>query len=124
MTVTNTGLNNAPQEKEIKNLKRLCAILEQIRSLCQSRPIIVSSGFRSPEVNKKVGGSKTSAHLRGDAVDFTVKGVNIKEVFNLIRASGIVFDQLILEPGWIHLGLSDSPRKQCLNFDGKNYTII
>lgn len=122
LTITNTGLPNIPNEREIGNLKRLANELEKVRKLCGNLPLAVSSGFRSEAVNKKAGGVETSAHRKGLAADFVIVGQGIKETFKLIRESDIQFDQLILEPRWIHFGLSDLPlRRQCLVYDGFKY---
>lgn len=108
-------LDNRPGDKEIANLKRLAELLEQIRKLV-GKPINVSSAYRSPAVNKAVGGSKTSAHMKGLAADITVSGMTAKALATLISMSKIEFDQLILEGNsWVHIGLSETkPRRQLL----------
>lgn len=123
MTVSETaarrGLSNKPSAKALENLKRLCALLDEVREEL-GHPILVSSGYRSPEVNAAVGGSKTSAHCQGLAVDFTCPGVGSPlEVARRIAAMGLEFDQLIHEFGtWVHLGLrDDAPRRQLLTID-------
>ena len=117
LTSTSTGLpNDAPLELA-GNLTRLAEALEQVRALLGGFPIKINSAYRSPEVNRAVRGVATSAHLRGLAADFTPGGVSLRVAFDLIRASGIEFDQMILEPTWIHFGLADlgkQPRRQCL----------
>lgn len=129
MTVTNTGIKNIPFGVELDNLKRLCLTLEFIRSKA-GVPVTVSSGYRCPEINKKVGGSATSAHVKGLAADINAKGMTSRQLANLIKDSGIEFDQLILEypksPGsWVHIGLStNKPRKQLLTIDkGTGYQV-
>lgn len=123
MTVSDTaarrGLSNKPSPKALENLKRLTALLDEIREEL-GHPIIVTSGYRSPEVNAAVGGSKTSAHCQGLAVDFTCPAVGTPlEVARRIAAMGLEFDQLIHEFGtWVHLGLADGrARKQLLTID-------
>ena len=83
LTKTKTGIENVPNEEQVNNLKRVCGWLEQLRlRYNQMRngneemrnevgeyPIIINSGFRSPEVNKAVGGATLSNHLTGCAVD-------------------------------------------------------
>lgn len=126
LTVTSTGLPNIPDDKQKARLKKLAAKLERVREACGNRAVIISSAFRSAEVNKAVKGSRTSAHLRGDAADFTVKGLSIAQVCKIIRESGIEFDQLIEEyhngKEWVHLGLADNPRNQYLIFKNGVYT--
>ena len=75
LTKTIVKLDNVPNEAQVKNLKRLCRWLEQLRKRWNDKygggndPIIINSGFRSPEVNKAVGGWAQSNHLHGCAVD-------------------------------------------------------
>jgi len=92
-----------------------------VRTACKNNPITILSGYRSPDLNSAVKGSKTSAHMKGLAADFVVGNMTIREVFNTIRKSGIVYDQLILEPTWIHIGLAAKPRNQNLIYDGESY---
>jgi uncharacterized protein YcbK (DUF882 family) len=122
LTATSTGYNNMPPNHVVDNLHKLAVVLEKVRSVCGDLPMSVSSGYRSPDVNNAVGGAKTSAHVLGLAADFTVATLGLRQVFDMIRSSGIVYDQLILEPRWIHLGLSATPRQQNLIYDGKAYT--
>ena len=71
---TRTGIENVPNEAQVENLKRVCQWLEQLRRRWNNLygegndPIVINSGFRSPEVNKAVGGVATSNHLTGCAV--------------------------------------------------------
>jgi len=120
LTVTNTGLPNTPTTSQIQNLKRLAETLEQVRALF-NLPLIVTSGYRSDAVNKKVGGSKTSAHAYGVAADFTVKGKSVREVCEAIKKSGIKFDQMIDEDTWIHLSVDSRFRGQVLSYRGGKY---
>lgn len=112
MTVTNTDLYNEPCQAEFMNLLDLCQeILEPIRLLLASK-LKILSGYRSFEVNKEVGGVKTSQHLNGHAADFIPIGMNLSRAYELIKSSNIKYDQLILEPGWIHVSYSTKPRLQ------------
>ena len=124
LTVTNTGYDNTPTNEIIDNLQTLAQALEKVRTACHDNPIKVLSGYRSPDVNHAVKGSATSAHMKGLAADFTVGNMTIKDVFYTIRKSGIVYDQLILEPSWVHIGLADAPRKENLIYDGAAYHAI
>lgn len=73
LSKTSTGIPNVPTEEHKRNLRLLVEkVLDPLREM-YGRPIYVSSGFRSKEVNKKVGGATYSAHLRGCAVDITTK---------------------------------------------------
>ena len=97
------GYRNQPNKKQIENLILLCKhVLQPLRELI-AVPIIISSGFRSYEVNYAVGGRVNSQHLEGKAADFTVPGKDLKEVFEMIRKH-FSFDQLIYEfEKWIHV---------------------
>jgi uncharacterized protein YcbK (DUF882 family) len=108
------GLDNRPGLEEVKNLRWLAEVLEKVRALV-GKPVHVSSGYRSPAVNRAVGGSAKSAHMLGLAADITVPGMGCKDLAELIRSSGIGFDQLIHEGQWVHIGLAEgSLRKQVL----------
>ena len=109
MIVTDTGLSNIPNWQQIDNLETLITkVLDQVRE-AYGKPIKVNSGFRSPEVNKAIGGAKNSEHmcLNGSAAaDITAGDSAInKELFDLILSSGIVFNQCIDEKNyrWIHI---------------------
>lgn len=116
LTITNQRIDNTPDAKSLNNLKALAVLLESIRSLVGA-PIRVTSGYRSPAVNKAVGGSLTSAHSKGLAADINVKGLTSTQLATKIRDSGLKFDQLILEfpntsSTWVHIGLSEGTLRQ------------
>jgi hypothetical protein len=111
------GIDNTPPAAIISNLKLMAATMEEVRGLF-GQPIIPSSGYRCLAVNAGVLGDKQSAHLEGLACDFTIPGISNKEAALRIAASNIDFDQLILEYGWIHLGLRIN-RRQLLTKRGK-----
>jgi hypothetical protein len=124
------GLKNLPGSGEVKNLENVCyEILEPVRAKFD-RPILISSGFRSLEVNRILGSSDSSQHCKGQAVDFEIAGVpNIKVAYWL--QANCDFDQLILEyyrpdedqSGWVHVSYNEkgANRKKVLTFDGKTY---
>lgn len=129
LTITNQPFDNTPTGSELDNLKRLASILEQVRSIAGA-PITITSGYRSPAVNKAVKGSATSAHVKGLAADIRAKGLTSRQLANLIKDSDIKFDQLILEypkkaGSWVHIGLSTTkPRRQLLTIDdGTGYQV-
>ncbi|MFT0518471.1 D-Ala-D-Ala carboxypeptidase family metallohydrolase [Pseudomonas faucium] len=109
------GLDNTPPPEARANLQLLCSALEQVRALF-GVPIVVSSGYRSVAVNRRVGGSATSQHVQGLAADFTVLGMTPREVVRGISESALAFDQLILEfDRWVHLSVAQAaPRRQVL----------
>lgn len=65
------GIQNVPGDTELANLKRTAEMLERIRSHLGNVPMVIHSAYRSPELNKAVGGSSSSDHLRGMAADFS-----------------------------------------------------
>ena len=113
------------------NAKALCVnVIDKIRDH-YDRPVIITSGFRSSSVNRVVGGSASSQHMRGQAVDFTVIGVTVDQLFDDIR-KGVIkvpYDQLIHEFGsWVHISHNIAHnRKQSLRIafqNGKAVTTI
>lgn len=111
---TRKGIDNTPAPAIVANLTRLAALLEQVRALVGA-PIAISSGYRSPALNKAVGGAANSAHVLGLAADISTAKLAPKVLALLIRQSDIAFDQLIYEGTWVHIGLSaGAPRRQVL----------
>lgn len=120
------GIDNTPTEEAVCNLGRLCTIaLQPLRD--GLGPVIVSSGYRSPQLNTAVGSSLRSAHVRGLAADLTVKGFTPQEVCEWIVKSSIPYDQVIHEFGvWVHLGIcaeGSKPRLQALTIDSKGTRV-
>jgi zinc D-Ala-D-Ala carboxypeptidase len=120
-------IDNTPSADIVRNLRRLAAILENIRSFLGGVFILISSGYRSPALNTAVGGSAKSAHMLGLAADFTAPSFGtVIQVARKISGSDISYDQLIHEYGsWVHIGLANNgvePRKQNLSiFKGTGY---
>lgn len=115
------GLSNEPDESVIKNLRRMASKLEEVRAQI-GRPIIVTSGYRSPAVNAGIGGSKQSQHMFGCAADIRALGMSPDDLILRIVGSDIVYDQLIREfDSWIHISipnnLTSKPRMQKLIID-------
>jgi zinc D-Ala-D-Ala carboxypeptidase len=101
------GLDNTPSPIVITNLGLVAAVMERIRTLLGDRPIVVHSGYRSPQVNEAVGGVVTSAHSHGLACDMICPAFGTPvEVALAILKSDIEYDQLIFEYGWVHVGLA------------------
>ena len=110
-TATRNGINNEPDD--LSDLMRIAWFLESLRSkLRMEYPgavIIVSSGYRSPELNLVIGGSKTSAHMLGLAADISCPDITPLELSQFIAdtMADEGFDQVIHEFGrWVHVGLS------------------
>ena len=109
-TAARRGIPNWPGDAEIANLEKLCVhVLQPVRDHF-GRPVVISSGYRSPQLNRAIGGSATSQHCRGEAADFEIPGLANIDVCRWIRDT-LAFDQLILEfytpgrpnSGWVHV---------------------
>lgn len=115
---TQKGISNSPNSEITNNLEQLVDnILDPLREK-YGKPIKINSGFRCPELNKVVGGSKTSQHLNGLAADITAGTVSEnRKLFDLIQQLDLPFDQLIDKRkfSWIHVSYSKNPRKQILH---------
>ena len=131
LTKTSVKIDNVPNEEQVKNLRRLCKWLEQLRRRWNGLygdgddPIIINSGFRSPEVNKAVGGATLSNHLTGCAVDIRCVGIEqaIRYATLLLDISDLNhedFDELIIERKgysyWIHFAVRPFGNRRRTNF--------
>lgn len=132
LTKTNQKFDNTPNDEEVQNLIKTAVQMEAVRALLGNNPVSVSSAFRSERVNKAVGGSSTSAHRTGEAVDFVCVGFgNTTQVCHAIANSSIPFDQLIWEQNasgarWVHIGFrhNGKPRRQVMTKrPGKPYVV-
>jgi len=131
-TKTNTGIENVPNEEQVSNLRRVCRWLERLRQRWNdlygegNDPITINSAFRSPEVNKAVGGSPTSNHLTGCAADIRCIGpeqairyaVLLLDIFDLARQD---FDELLIEKNvkgvwWLHFAVRPNDNRRKMNF--------
>lgn len=119
-TAARMGINNVPTDPVIlDNLKKTAELLEQIRTLLGNRPILISSGYRCLALNTAIGSSPSSAHVQGQAADFTCPGFGSPyDVCQAIMASNIKFDQLIYEfSSWVHIAWSPNQRMQLLTIN-------
>lgn len=108
----------SPDQTIIDNLRALCVnVLQPLRDGLQ-RAILTSSGYRCPRVNQAIGGAKTSQHLFGMAADINVGHLTTEQLYQRIKNSGLVFDQLIQEfDRWVHVSYNPNiaaNRRQCL----------
>lgn len=132
LQATATGLPNVAPAHARANLRRLVAtVLEPLRDIV-GRPVRVTSAYRSPEVNRAIGGAPSSQHESGLAADLTVKGATSADLGALVVAYGLPFDQLVVYDetsgkGHLHVSIAPvdrAPRGQILVFDGDRYTEI
>ena len=115
-TAVRKGIDNTPSQEVVNNLKYLCENVMQPLRDWYGKPINITSGYRSPKLNKAIGGSTTSDHCLGCAIDFTLPKEDYKEVFEYIKAN-LPHDQIINEFNfqWIHVSFrSSGNRKQSL----------
>ncbi|MDL2244530.1 D-Ala-D-Ala carboxypeptidase family metallohydrolase, partial [Parabacteroides sp. OttesenSCG-928-J18] len=99
------GIENRPGTEAMTNMERLVReLLQPLREL-YGKPIRISSGYRSVALNRTVGGAANSQHLKGEAADCTVK--EAAELLDVLKNSGLVFDQAILyrKRNFLHLSL-------------------
>lgn len=110
------NINNMPDLNSLDNILNLIIYcLQPLRNLL-NKPILITSGFRSKDLNNKVGGVKNSQHLNGCAADFIVQSLKPKNIVEIIKKSDIEFDQLINEKNlWTHISfVKNKNRKQIL----------
>lgn len=111
------GIDNTVPDNLRNNIIRTAGYMEDVRTLLGNRPIRVTSWYRCKALNTAIGGSKTSAHMRGLAVDFKPTHLTLYHAFEMIAGSDIPFDQLIEErtrsgSRWIHIGFSEGPPRR------------
>ena len=123
-TAKRKGISNEPTPEHLENLKTICEdVFDKVREHF-GVPIYISSGYRSAALNKAIGGSSTSDHNNGRALDLDQdghgNGVTNMDVFKFIK-DNLEFDQLIYEfgtdknPDWVHVGYRNGAnRKQVL----------
>lgn len=114
------NISNIPNKQQLDNLNKLVTnILDPLRE-AYGKPIIVTSGFRSEELNDLLNGAKGSQHCSGNAADIRTVPDTMSEnkiLFELIQELNLPFDQLINEDAfnWVHVSYSDRHRKQILH---------
>jgi hypothetical protein len=108
-SATRFGISNEPTEEALSNLQKLAThILQPVRDHF-GKPLIITSGYRSPELCLKIGSTTTSQHTKGQASDFEIGGIANKDLSDWIHQN-LDYDQLILEfwkpedanSGWVH----------------------
>ena len=110
-TAARRGISNAPPPPVIARLRTLCTeVLEPLRAEVGG-PIVINSGYRSPALNRVIGGADTSQHTLGEAADIERPGLSNLALAQAVIDAGLPFDQLILEAydpdqpgsGWVHI---------------------
>ena len=128
-TALRKGIDNKPADPSvITNLQVLCEkVLQPVRDHF-GKPVVINSGYRSPKLNKAIGGSNKSQHTKGEAADIEIPGVDNLEIAKYIQDT-LDFDQLILEcytgdpsSGWVHVSYNNNGenRKDVLTYDRTN----
>lgn len=126
-TASKLGFKNLPTQEEIRNLGALAQnVLQPLRDML-GKPITITSGFRNKLLNQKVGGASNSQHLYGQAADIIVLGMEVEDLYNYIKNSNLIYDQLILEQTkntkWVHISYNKKfNRRQNLIYKNNKYT--
>ena len=122
---------NIPSHVAIENMKRICGWLEVLRDrynakYSENSPIIINSGYRSPQLNKKVGGVSTSNHLTGCAVDIRCYGIEqairyATILMDYADESKEAFDELFIEKNkygryWVHFAVRPKENRRKIGF--------
>lgn len=121
-TADKHNLRNACPEELLPNLLKLSKLLGDIERLFPGHRLVIHSGYRSPELNKLVGGTATSQHCQGLAADFSCPSFGSpREIAKRIAHSSLNYDQLILEfDRWVHVSTTKEntePRNQVLSIN-------
>ncbi|SFC70335.1 Peptidase M15 [Xylanibacter ruminicola] len=116
---------NIPSHEAIANMKRLCVWLEVLRDKV-GHPIVINSGYRSPQLNRKVGGAANSNHLTGCAVDIRTSGYEqaicyAAILINYAKESVQEFDELLIEKNrygavWLHFAVRPKENRHKVAF--------
>jgi zinc D-Ala-D-Ala carboxypeptidase len=111
-TAARLGIENDPPLDVVRNMKRAALGMELVRQIL-GQPIHVNSWYRSPELNKAVGGSPTSDHITGFAIDFTCPTYGTpEEIVRTIVKSTVDFKQVIYEfNSWVHISFNGMQRQ-------------
>ena len=118
-------INLKAAKKQMGRMYQLAGFAERVREII-GLPVIINSGFRCVKLNNAVGGSLTSQHLYAEAIDIRVSGKTTNEVFSILAASDLKYDQLILEKAgnaqWVHVSIGS--KKEKLIYKNGKYTRL
>lgn len=116
------AIHNVPKtQEEMDRILHTAKKMEVVREILGNKAIHINSWYRCPALNKAVGGSETSQHMRGEAVDFRQTARTPREICKILMKNKdqIGYDQLILEPTWVHISFTTGPcRAQELTYLG------
>ena len=123
------GIQNEPGSVEIENLTALCtSVLDPLREALGTS-IKVNSGYRGPELNRRIGGASSSQHIQGKAADIQCPGMSTMQLFKRIIELELPFDQMIYEAAsrtaqWVHISFDPARNRADLRLakfgpDGK-----
>lgn len=111
-TASRLKIDNSLPQNLMPNVQLTAIKLELVRKALD-KPIIITSGYRCPALNARVGGVSTSAHTKGLAVDFRSSYGTPKEICQRLIDAGVQFDKLIQEHNqWVHIGFSPNNNRQ------------
>ena len=108
-TAARRGIANEPTPEINENLRRLCQLVLEPLRVKLARPVVITSGYRSPALNRAIGGSPTSHHMQGRAADLIVPGITPLAVCQAASQLKLPCVQIIHEFGrWTHLSVAIS----------------
>lgn len=114
-TAKNKGINNETEHPSvINNIKEMCfQVLQPLRDKV-GKPIHINSGYRCKALNELIGGSATSQHRLGQAVDIVVEDLSPFEVAKIVLELSLPYDQMILYDTFLHISISPRDRRMLL----------
>lgn len=116
-TARRKGIDNSPGIEALKAIENLVVNLLQPLRRAYGRPMVVNSGFRSSELNREVGGTPTSQHMKGEAADIACE--TPEYLVTCLIKSGLVFDQCGIYSSFVHLSLKKEGKNRNQFFKGK-----
>ena len=129
LTVTSNkdlkATNQVQAEKQLGKMYMLAGFAERVREIV-GKPLIITSGYRCPALNKAVGGASSSQHKLAEAIDFKCKGLTNEQIACKIAVSDLKFQQLIIEhsggAAWVHISIGS--KREVLRYKDGKYTLL